>query len=386
MAVESGYQAALMVPTEILAEQHAANLRRLCGGLPVEVGLLSASLPKSERDEALHGFASGSVHIAVGTHALIQSGVEFHRLGLVVVDEQHRFGVLQRAELVQKGASPDLLVMTATPIPRSLSMTVYGDLDLSVIDELPPGRQPATTRIVREKRLDEVYAFVRDQVARGSQAYLVYPLVEESEALDLRAATTMAEHFTREVFPDLRVGLLHGRMAPAEKEQTMGAFVRGEVQVLVSTTVIEVGIDVPNASVMVVEHAERFGLAQLHQLRGRVGRGGQRAHCVLVAGSEVSRDGWERLRVMAQTHDGFRIAEEDLKIRGPGDFIGIRQSGLPDFRVGNILRDGALLQTARDLAQRVLEEDPGLSTGRYPALREALFDRWSGRLNLARVG
>ncbi|WP_025322361.1 ATP-dependent DNA helicase RecG [Deferrisoma camini] len=386
MAVESGYQAAIMAPTEILAEQHALNLKRMCRPIGVEVGCLTSSTPRAEREEVLEALCTGALPIVVGTHALIQDPVEFHRLGLVVVDEQHRFGVLQRAGLLRKGRNPDLLVMTATPIPRSLSLTVYGDLDLSVIDELPPGRQPIATRVVRERDLPKVYAFVREQVGRGRQAYLVYPLVEESEALDLRAATTMAEHFQGEVFPDLKVGLLHGRMRADEKEAVMAAFAAGEIQVLVSTTVIEVGIDVPNATVMVVEHAERFGLAQLHQLRGRVGRGAERSYCVLVAGREAGRDGWERLRVLASTSDGFRIAEEDLRIRGPGDLLGTRQSGLPDFRIGNILRDGPLLQVARDLAARVLAEDPGLRAGRYPALREALQDRWAGRLELAKVG
>ncbi len=387
MAVESGVQAALMAPTEILAEQHGWTLSALCKDLPVEVAVLTSGTPRPERERILDGLASGGVHLAVGTHALIQEGVRFHRLGLVIVDEQHRFGVLQRAGLAGKGAHPDVLVMTATPIPRSLSMTVYGDLDLSVIDELPPGRTPVATRVVREKDLDRVYAFVRDQVAQGRQAYLVYPLVDDSDALeDLRAATTMADRFRDEVFPDLEVGLLHGRMRPADKEAVMAAFAAGDVQVLVCTTVIEVGIDVPNATVMVVEHAERFGLAQLHQLRGRVGRGGHRSYCVLVAGSRVGRDGWERLRVLARTTDGFRIAEEDLRIRGPGDLLGTRQSGLPDFRIGNILRDGPVLQQARDLAHHTLERDPGLATGRYPALRDALLDRWHGRLQLAQVG
>ncbi|MEW6489344.1 MAG: ATP-dependent DNA helicase RecG [Thermodesulfobacteriota bacterium] len=386
MAVESGYQACLMAPTEILAEQHALTLGRLARGLPLEIGLLTSSVPRVERDDVLGRLARGEIHLAVGTHALIQEGVAFHRLGLVVVDEQHRFGVLQRAELVRKGESPDLLVMTATPIPRSLSMTVYGDLDLSVIDELPPGRQPIATRLVREKDLPRVHGFVRGEVARGRQAYLVYPLVEESEALELRAATTMAEHFRREVFPELRVGLLHGRMKGDEKEAAMAAFAGGETQVLVSTTVIEVGVDVPNATVMVVEHAERFGLAQLHQLRGRVGRGTEPSHCLLVAGPQVSRDAWERLMVLVRTGDGFRIAEEDLKIRGPGDFLGTRQSGLPDFRVGNILRDGPLLQQARDLAEAVLCDDPGLAAPKNAGVRRALLDRWAGRLELAQVG
>ncbi len=386
MAVESGYQAAVMAPTEILAEQHALNLRRLCREIPVEVGLLTSGTPRGEREAVLEGLRTGRIHIAVGTHALIQEGVSFHRLGLVVVDEQHRFGVLQRAELVRKGRNPDVLVMTATPIPRSLSLTVYGDLDLSVIDELPPGRQPVRTRVVREAERERVYTFVRDQVRAGRQAYIVYPLVEESEALELRAATTMADHFQTEVFPDLTVGLLHGRLRADEKESVMASFAAGEIDVLVCTTVVEVGIDVPNATVMVVEHAERFGLAQLHQLRGRVGRGGHRSYCILVAGGQAGRDAWERLRILARTSDGFRIAEEDLRIRGPGDLLGTRQSGLPDFRIGNILRDGPLLQVARDMARAVLEEDPGLATGRHPVLRQALLDRWQGRLELAKVG
>ena len=385
MAAECGYQTALMAPTEILAEQHLLSLAALCGELPIRLALLTSSTPRSDREATLAGLADGSVTVALGTHALIQDQVEFHKLGLVVVDEQHRFGVLQRAGLTRKGYNPDLLVMTATPIPRSLSLTVYGDLDLSVIDQLPPGRQPVTTRLLKERDRERVYEQVRREVAAGRQAFLVYPLVEESDKLDLRAATIMAEHIA-DVFPDLRVGLLHGKMKAAEKERTMAAFAAGEIQVLVSTTVIEVGIDVPNATLMVVEHAERFGLAQLHQLRGRVGRGSHRSTCLLLAGQQVSRDGWQRLRVMAQTQDGFRIAEEDLKIRGPGDFLGTRQSGLPDFRIGNILRDGPLLQRARDLAHAVLELDPGLRGQRYPTLREALQDRWQGRLELAQSG
>jgi ATP-dependent DNA helicase RecG len=386
MAAECGYQTAVMAPTEILAEQHALTLTALCAGLPVRVALLTSSTPRAARDATLAGLADGEVSVAVGTHALIQDEVAFHRLGLVVVDEQHRFGVLQRAGLARKGWNPDLLVMTATPIPRSLSLTVYGDLDLSVIDELPPGRRPVTTRVLKERDRERVYAQVRREAAAGRQVFLVYPLVEESDKLDLKAATVMAEHIDAEVFPELTVGLLHGKMKAEEKERTMAAFAAGEIQVLVSTTVIEVGIDVPNATLMVVEHAERFGLAQLHQLRGRVGRGEHLSTCLLMAGPQLGRDGWQRLRIMAETNDGFRIAEEDLKIRGPGDFLGTRQSGLPEFQVGNILRDGPLLQEARDLAHAALERDPGLSGGRYPALREALLDRWQGRLELAQSG
>ncbi|MBI5442356.1 MAG: ATP-dependent DNA helicase RecG [Deltaproteobacteria bacterium] len=386
MAVESGCQAALMAPTEILAEQHAATLRRLCSSVPVRVGLLTSSVGRAEREETLAGLGSGELQLAVGTHALIQDHVGFRRLGLVVIDEQHRFGVRHRAGLVRKGENPDLLVMTATPIPRSLSMTVYGDLDLSVIDELPPGRQAISTRVARERDRRRVYDFVLGELARGRQAYVVYPLVEESEKVDLLAATTMAERLAQEVFAGRTVGLLHGRLKPEEKEAVMAAFAGGRIDVLVATTVIEVGIDVSNATVMVVEHAERFGLAQLHQLRGRVGRGSERSYCVLLAGEHLSRDGWERLKILGQTRDGFRIAEEDLRIRGPGDFLGTRQSGLPEFQVANILRDGPLLEEARDLAREVLREDPGLTAPENAALRRALLDRWQGRLGLAQVG
>jgi len=386
MAVESGCQAAIMAPTEILAEQHFSTLGRMCSGLPVEISLLTGSTSQTKREEILSRLALGNIHLIVGTHALIQEGVEFNRLGLAVVDEQHRFGVLQRANLVRKGENPDLLVMTATPIPRSLSMTVYGDLDLSVIDELPPGRTPIATKLVRENDCQKVYDFVRAQVLEGRQAYVVYPLVEESEALELRDATSMFERFSKEIFPDLTVGLVHGKMRPAEKDLIMNDFSAGKTQLLVSTTVIEVGIDVPNATIMVIEHAERFGLAQLHQLRGRVGRGVHRSYCVMICGFAISADGWERLKIMRNTNDGFRIAEEDLKIRGPGDYLGARQSGLPDFRVGNILRDGPLLEKARELAKTVLNEDPELLSEKYRTLRFALMDRWSGRLEMAKIG
>lgn len=386
MSAECGCQTAIMAPTEILAEQHFSTLRKMCAALPMEIAILTGSTPQVLRDEILSRLKAGEIHLIIGTHALIQDGVEFHRLGLAVVDEQHRFGVLQRATLVRKGENPDLLVMTATPIPRSLSMTVYGDLDLSVIDELPPGRTPITTKLVREKDCEKVYGFVREEAKKGRQAYLVYPLVEESEALELRDATTMFERFSKDIFPDLTVGLVHGKMRPAEKDATMSDFAAGKIQILVSTTVVEVGIDVPNATLMVIEHAERFGLSQLHQLRGRVGRGAHRSFCVMICGYAVSNDGWDRLMIMIKTSDGFRIAEEDLRIRGPGDFLGSRQSGLPDFRVGNILRDGPLLEKARELARIILKDDPALSSEKYRTLREALLDRWSGRLELAKIG
>jgi ATP-dependent DNA helicase RecG len=280
--------------------------------------------------------------------------------------------------------------MTATPIPRSLSMTVYGDLDLSVIDELPPGRKPIRTRVLREgghgSGRDEVYQFVRDEVDKGRQAYVVYPLVEESEKIDLRSATEMAAHFSNEVFPELEVGLLHGRMRGEEKETQLSAFASGGTQVLVCTTVIEVGIDVPNATLMVVEHAERFGLSQLHQLRGRVGRGEHASHCLLLAEGPVSKEGWQRLRIMEKSNDGFRIAEEDLKIRGPGDMLGTRQSGMPDFRVGNIVRDGTLLETARTMARATLEIDPELAAPERGAVRSVLYERWAEKLALVQAG
>ncbi|TLN18786.1 ATP-dependent DNA helicase RecG, partial [bacterium] len=318
MAAESGYQGAVMAPTEVLAEQHYRNFLRLLDGLPARVELLTGSTTQRERDRISGALALGEVEIIVGTHALIQPDVSFKNLGLAVVDEQHRFGVMQRVALAQKRRGkgvPDLLVMTATPIPRTLSMTVYGDLDLSVIDEMPPGRAPVKTTVVGKAGYQKVCDFIRAEVKKGRQAYVVFPLVEESEKSELKAAVETSRHFSEEVFPDLRVGLLHGRMNSAEKEAALGAFSRGETDILVSTTVIEVGIDVKNATVMAVEHAERFGLSQLHQLRGRVGRGGGESYCFLLVGGPVSGDARERLSIMAATNDGFRIAEEDLKIR-----------------------------------------------------------------------
>ena len=321
----------------------------------------------------------------VGTHALVQKSVGFKRLGLAVVDEQHRFGVVQRATLRGKGESPDVLVMTATPIPRTLALTVYGDLDVSVLDEMPPGRQRIMTGVRDEKGRARVYAFLGEQMQAGRQVYVVYPLVEESEALDLRAATDMSTRLQRDVFPQFRVGLLHGRMGFAEKDAVMADFRRGAIQLLVSTTVIEVGIDVPNATVMVVEHAERFGLSQLHQLRGRVGRGSEKSYCILMSGG-ASEDARRRLAAMEETGDGFKIAEADLEIRGPGDFIGTRQSGLPAFRIGDLRRDAALLEEARQEAFGLVARDPDLTQPEHRALRAALLSRWRGRLDLASVG
>jgi ATP-dependent DNA helicase RecG len=346
-AMENGYQATLMVPTEILAEQHARNIKRLLAPTPYRVELLIGSLRATEKRRLHKDVAAGEVHACIGTHALIQEAVSFPRLGLVVIDEQHRFGVLQRAELRQRGFHPDVLVMTATPIPRSLAMTVYGDLDVSVIDELPPGRTPIKTVVVGEDQRTGVYKGVEREVRAGRQVYVVYPLVEESEKMDLKDATRMYEHLRDRVFPTFTVGLLHGKMKAAEKEDVMRRFVGGEIQILVATTVVEVGVDVPNASVMVVEHAERFGLSQLHQLRGRVGRGAEQSFCVLLASEKRTSVARERLGIMEETSDGFRIAEKDLELRGPGEVMGTRQSGVPTFRVGNLVRDVEILEEAR---------------------------------------
>ena len=385
VAVENGYQVAIMAPTEILAEQHYLNIHRWCEELGVYVVLLTSSLKGKARDAALASISDGSAHIVIGTHAVIQEKVEFNRLGLGIVDEQHRFGVVQRGILKRKGESPDILVMTATPIPRTLAMTVFGDLSLSVIDELPPGRSPVETRVCLESRRPQVYASIREEVRKGRQAYLIYPLVEESEKSELKAAIQMAEHLQNDIFPEMRVGLLHGRMKPEEKESVMRSFKARETDILVATTVIEVGIDVPNATVMVVEHAERFGLSQLHQLRGRVGRGSEKSRCFLLASGKLSEDGEKRLRVMESTNDGFKIAEADLEIRGPGDILGTRQAGLPDFRVANILRDGRILEEARIEAFSLVEKDPELKKPEHAGLKSELVRRWGGRLELAGI-
>jgi ATP-dependent DNA helicase RecG len=353
-------------------------------GVPVE--LLTSGQKSRARGAATDAARTGAAAVVVGTHALIQEGVAFHRLGLVVVDEQHRFGVLQRAMVRAKGEHPDVLVMTATPIPRTLALTLYGDLDVSVLDELPPGRQPIRTVWRSEGKRPEVYEFMRRELAAGRQAYVVCPLVEETEASDLKAATAMAERLAGEVFPEYRVGLIHGRLSLDAKDAVMRAFKGGEIHVLVATTVIEVGIDVPNASVMLVEHAERFGLAQLHQLRGRVGRGSARSYCVLLASGLLSDDARRRLLAMSETQDGFRIAETDLEIRGPGDFFGTRQAGLPEFRVANLLTDGRLLEEARQEALALVDRDPELGLPEHRALRAVVVARWRDGLDLASVG
>ncbi len=354
--MESGYQTALMVPTEILAEQHARNIKRLLAPSPYRIELLTGSLKSAEKKLLRSEIAAGEVHACIGTHALVQDAVSFKNLALAVIDEQHRFGVMQRAELRARGLNPDVLVMTATPIPRSLAMTIYGDLDVSVIDELPPGRTPIETKVMGEDQRLEVKRILTREIKAGRQVYVVYPLVEESEKMDLRDATKRFEYLRDVVFPKFNVGLVHGRMKAADKEGVMKSFVAGEIQILVSTTVIEVGVDVPNASVMVVEHAERFGLSQLHQLRGRVGRGAEKSYCLLLTADKKTAVAIERLGIMEQTNDGFLIAEKDLEIRGAGELLGTKQSGIPEFRVGNLVRDQQILEAARKEAEFYLEK------------------------------
>ncbi len=391
LAAESGYQSALMAPTEILAEQHARNLKELIGELPLEVALLTGGLASADRRASLAAIDSGEAHLVVGTHALIQEGVRFHRLGLAVIDEQHRFGVRQRLALSElrddsapDAVAPDTLVMSATPIPRSLALTVYGDLELSVLDERPPGRTPIRTSVRNERERGRVHEFVREQVGAGRQAYIVYPLVEESEKIDLPAAEAAFEQLRDDVFTGFRVGLLHGQLASETKDRTMLAFAAGELDILVATSVIEVGVDVANATVMVIEHAERFGLSQLHQLRGRVGRGADQSHCILLTPGDPGAI--ERLRVLAETDDGFRIARADLRLRGMGDFFGARQHGLPDFRFFDPERDEDLLIEARRRATAIIEADPDLGRPEQAPLQAQLRRRYGDRERLYEVG
>ena len=399
-AIENGYQGALMVPTEILAEQHYYNLSEMFESLrkdtahaddqKINVVLLKSDLPKAEREEALAAIADGTADLIVGTQALIQEGVDFHRLGLVIIDEQHRFGVMQRATLRNKVGNkalpPDVLVMTATPIPRTLALTLYGDLNVSVIDEMPPGRQTIKTYWIKEKDREKLYGNLRKEIQRGRQAYVVYPLVEESEKLEeLKAATEMAEHLQSSVFPDLRVGLLHGQMKSIEKQEVMAKFNDKHIDILVSTTVIEVGIDVPNATLMVIENAERFGLSQLHQLRGRVGRGEHQSACYLVA-IPKGDDSYQRIQAMIRTNNGFQIAEADLNIRGPGEFFGTRQSGVPNFKIANIIHDATLLETAKKEAELLVKADRELNAPAHQLLKLMLQKHWRDNLEIASVG
>jgi ATP-dependent DNA helicase RecG len=383
IAIENGYQVAILAPTEILASQHGFYFRQILNKLGYVTVLLTGSFSQREKAQLKKLVAEGLVHAVVGTHALLEKDVEFKRLGLAIIDEQHRFGVLQRLGLVQKGVHPDVLVMTATPIPRTLAMTLYGDLDVSVIDQMPPGRKPIQTKHATADRIEQVYSFLRKQIDEGRQAYVVYPVIEESETQAMKAAQQMHEHLAREVFPDLQVGLMHGRLGSDEKEAAMQRFKEGRTHILVSTTVIEVGVDVPNATVMVVEQAERFGLAQLHQLRGRVGRGAAQSYCILVT-EKMNDTAKERIRTLVESTDGFYISEMDLKLRGPGEFFGTKQSGLPALRVADILRDGDLLEIARREAVDFIARPPS-----EEALRQAesyIRDHWQRRYSLVTVG
>ncbi|WP_321371767.1 ATP-dependent DNA helicase RecG [uncultured Desulfuromusa sp.] len=386
IAIENQAQVAVVAPTEILAEQHYQTFRSWLDKLGLKTGLLQGNMSVVAKRSLLEDIANGDIDLIVGTHAVLQEGVEFHTLGLGIVDEQHRFGVRQRSLLKHKGANPDILVMTATPIPRTLSMTLYGDLSVSIIDQLPPGRKPITTELFRSSHRHQAYQRIRQELEQGRQAYIVYPLVEESEKSDLQAATVAAETFTTEIFPDFKIGLLHGRMKTAEKDQVMNEFRLGKVQLLVSTTVIEVGVDVPNATVMMIEHADRFGLSQLHQLRGRVGRGAEKSYCLLIPSEHYSDDARRRLHVMVETEDGFRIAEADLDIRGPGDFLGTRQAGLPDLRVANLLKDRRILEQARQEAFAYVDKTNQLRTAESEPVKRELIRRWGGRLELAAIG
>jgi ATP-dependent DNA helicase RecG len=381
VAMENGLQVAFMAPTEILAAQHYANIAKLLAASRFRVDLLTGSTPGLHKHTLLAHIERGTTHLIVGTHALVQEKIKFHKLGLVVIDEQHRFGVAQRAALRAKGLRPDVLLMTATPIPRTLALTDYSELDVSKIADLPPGRKPVRTWVKPESRRDEIYQLIRDQLAAGRQAYIIYPLVEESEKIDLKSATEMADHLQAEVFPAYRVALLHGRMKQDVKDRVMHAFAKGQVHVLVSTTVVEVGVDVPNASIMVVEHAERFGLSQLHQLRGRVGRGSWESHCFLLYQAPWTDDARERLKAMAGTNDGFLIAERDLELRGPGDFFGTRQSGMPKLRTGDLVRDRDVMEEAHREARTLVEEG-----GLTPDLIAFVQHQWQEQFGLIEVG
>jgi ATP-dependent DNA helicase RecG len=424
IAIENGCQVALMAPTEILAQQHYFSARRILEPSGYRIVLLTGSLEEDRKREIRRHIAQGNAQLVIGTHALIEQKVEFEKLGLVIVDEQHRFGVLQRFKLMKKSgdqqdrgetgvspvqtatshvgtgtpvrpaerssaipAEPDVLVMTATPIPRTLALTLYGDLDISVLDEMPPGRTPIVTRRVGDERADEVWQFVRKQVTAGHQAYVVYPVIEENEETELKAAMKMYGELSKKIFPDLNVAVLHGRMEPDLKEQVMRLFQQGKIQILVSTTVIEVGVDVPNAAVMVIEHAERFGLAQLHQLRGRIGRGAAKSYCILMTGGTVSEEADRRLDAMVRTTDGFQIAELDLEMRGPGEFFGTRQAGMPSFQVANLIRDRDLLELAKKEAAAVLARpNSEISQSEIDRALWHMRTRWQKTYGLVEVG
>ncbi|MBI4848233.1 MAG: ATP-dependent DNA helicase RecG [Nitrospirae bacterium] len=377
IAVENGYQACLMAPTELLAEQHFINIHKMIETLGLKVVLLTSS----SKGKPVDHIAQGAAQIIIGTHAIIQESVTFKNLGLAIIDEQHKFGVVQRANIRRKGFNPDILIMTATPIPRTLALTLYGDLDISIIDELPKGRRPVITKVFFPSQKDRIYSLIKEELSKGRQVYIVYPLIEESEKLDLKSAIEGCEAFKR-IYPEKRIGLVHGKMHHDEREAVMAQFKSGDIEMLIATTVIEVGIDVPNASLMLIVHSERFGLAQLHQLRGRIGRGGYDSYCLLMAYPPLSEEAKRRLKAMESTSDGFKIAEEDLDIRGPGDFFGTRQSGIPDLKVANIVRDITVLEAARKEAFAFIDAEPDLN--KYPMLKETLQKKWMGRLELVK--
>lgn len=384
MAVSSGYQAALMAPTEILAQQHYFNVTDLVK-VPLNIELLIGSLTPNEKEQIHHRIEAGEIDLVIGTHALIQESVQFKKLGLVIVDEQHRFGVMQRAELIKKGLHPHVLVMTATPIPRSLALTLYGDLDVSVIDELPPGRQQLRTFWRKESKLNLIHEFVRQKVRDHQQAYIIYPLIEESEKMDLKAATDAYRYLKKKVFPEFKLALLHGRMKMEEKAKIMEEFKQGRVHILISTTVIEVGVDIPNATIMVIEHADRFGLSQLHQLRGRVGRGEKESFCILVTPEEINEIALQRMKVLEQSNDGFHIADEDLRLRGSGEFFGTRQHGMPDLKFADLIADKNIVQTARRDAFALAEEDAYLRRPENQAVREHFVEKFKAKFYMGHI-
>ena len=386
MAVESGYQSALMAPTEILAEQHHITIHQMMESLGVRTVLLTSSVVGTERETILEEISKGTAKVIIGTHALIQKKVDFFKLGLVVIDEQHRFGVMQRAKLKQKGKSPDVLVMTATPIPRSLALTLYGDLDVSVIDSLPPGRKEIKTFLYSGNSKSKIHEFLESELKKGHQAYIVYPLVEESEKADLKAATQSYEFLKQEILPHRRLALLHGRIRSKDRESIMQAFRNGDYDVLVATTVVEVGVDIPNATVMIIEHADRFGLSQLHQLRGRIGRGEDQSYCLLLADPPLSEEAQKRLKAMTSTSDGFKISEIDLKLRGPGEFFGTRQHGLPELKIADIVTDAKLLYQARNWAFKIIEEDPNLVQKENFGIRSNFVRKYKRKFSLVDIG
>ena len=384
-AIESGYQAALMAPTEILAEQHYYSITDLLAPLEIPIALLTSSIKGRKRNAVMESIASGESSIVIGTHALIEQKVKFSKLGMAVIDEQHRFGVVQRASLHAKGNNPDILVMTATPIPRTLAMTVYGDLDVSVIDEMPPGRIPIDTRYIEENQRNEIYSFIRNKARQGQSVYIVYPLVEKTEKLNLKNATEAYERMKDDIFRDLRVGLLHGQMKSAEKLSVMLAFKNKEIDILVATTIVEVGLDIPSATIMVIEHGEHFGLSQLHQLRGRVGRAGIQSYCFIFTGEKCGEEAQKRINVLTSTNDGFKIAEADLDLRGPGEVLGTRQHGLPELRVANF-SDTRLVDLARRLAFQMIEDDPHLLKPENSQIKIILKKRLGHKLRYAKIG